>query len=323
MPVRWANGDGTIVWMSSAMGVRIGWAQLPRHVRRAVEAIVGGSVVEAVSQAGGFSPGAADRVRTSDGRRAFVKAVSPAQNPDSPEMYRREARVTAALPAHAPVPAFLGCHDDGTWVALVLEDIEGRHPATPWLSEELGRVLDTLDELAAGSTPAPVPDLPTAAHYLAEDFAGWRRVAADTPNDLDPWVAGHLDELCALADRGLAALTGDTLVHADVRADNILLGTDATVRLVDWPHACRGPAWLDTLLLLVNVRLYGGHDTGALLARCAASRDDLVAVLAAVTGFCIDAARRPPPPGLPTVRAFQQAQADATMGWLREELAAR
>jgi len=30
-----------------------------------------------------------------------------------------------------------------------------------------------------------------------------------------------------------------------------------------------------------------------------------------------DATRRPPPPGLPTVRAFQQAQLDVTLDWLR------
>ena len=35
--------------------------------------------------------------------------------------------MTAALPASVPAPGLLGCHDDGYRVALVLEDIEGRH----------------------------------------------------------------------------------------------------------------------------------------------------------------------------------------------------
>ncbi|MGH3427861.1 MAG: hypothetical protein ACRDQZ_09895 [Mycobacteriales bacterium] len=81
--------------MTSASGVRIGWAELPHEVRSDVEVIVGGVVVEAVSQVGGFSPGTADRVRTADGRRAFVKAVSPAQNERSPELHRHEARTTS------------------------------------------------------------------------------------------------------------------------------------------------------------------------------------------------------------------------------------
>jgi aminoglycoside phosphotransferase (APT) family kinase protein len=304
--------------------VRIGWAELPEPVRRAVEQIVGGPVVEAVSQPGGFSPGTADRVRTADGRRAFVKAVSPAQNALSPGLHRREAQVTAALPAGAPVPELLGCYDDGTWVALVLQDVPGRHPKTPWVADELTRVLATLEELATFLTPSPVPDLVSAAQLLGDDLAGWRRIQADPPADLDPWAAQRLPQLCTLADHGLASLTGDTVAHTDVRADNLLLGPDGTVTIVDWPWACRGPAWLDTLLLLVNVRLFGGHDTHALLTKLAATTgaqpDDLLAVLVGLAGFFTDYARKPPPPGLPTVRAFQRAQASALLPWLSEAL---
>src|SRR5262249_44421217 len=148
-----------------------------------------------------------------NGRRAFVKAVSPAQNERSPALHRQEALVTGALPAYAPVPRLLGCYDDGDWIVLVLQDIEGRHPATPWLADELELVLATLDGLARSLTPSPLPNLQTAAESLAEDFAGWRRICDDPPADLHTWVDLYLDELCALADRGLAALGGDTLVH--------------------------------------------------------------------------------------------------------------
>lgn len=309
--------------MVSAAGVRIGWADLPAEIRCVVESVLGGAVVEAVSQVGGFSPGTADRVRTADGRRAFVKAVSAEQNPHTPILHRGEAAVMAAMPGWAPVPKLLGYHDDGRWVALVLEDIDGRHPKTPWQHDDLGRVLAMLDDFAAQATPSPVPNLSTAAESFADDFAGWRRIAADPPPDLHPWTARHLDELCASAERGLATLAGDTLLHTDLRADNIMLSTDGAIALVDWPWACRGPSWLDTLFLLINVRLYGGHDTSALLTeranRYGAARDDLLAVLAAAAGRFTDLARQPPPPGLPTVRAFQRAQADALLSWLREE----
>jgi aminoglycoside phosphotransferase (APT) family kinase protein len=305
-----------------ASGIRIGWSDLPQRVRRAVEEIIGDRVVEAVSQRGGFSPGTADRVRTATGRRAFVKAVSPAQNADSPVMHRREARITAALPDEAPVPRLLGCHDDGYWVALVLADVPGRQPATPWLPDELTAVLAALDELAARLTPCAVPGLPTAAERLGVDLAGWHRIRAEPPADLDPWLAGHLDELCRLAERGLAALTGDTLTHTDIRADNLLISDDGSVTFVDWPWACLGPAWLDTLLLLINVRLFGDRRTEQLLADrpAVAGVDplDVTGVLAGLAGFFADGARRPPPPGLPTLRAFQHAQAEVTISWLRE-----
>lgn len=310
--------------MVTAAGVRIGWSNLPARVRSAVESILGAAVVSAVSQPGGFSPGSADRIRLADGRRAFVKAVSSAQNPHSPGIHRREARVAAALPASVPAPRLLGCYDDGEWVALVLADVEGRHPRTPWLTSELDLVLAMLARLGAVPVPAALADLPTVAEQLAFDFAGWERIAADPPPRLDPWVARHLDGLRELADRALTALSGQSLVHVDIRADNLLLGADGTVTLVDWPWASRGPAWLDTLTLLINVRLYGGHDTEALLARCPVARGvapvDVTAVLAGWAAFFTDITRQPPPPGLPTVRAFQRAQAEAVISWLRERL---
>ncbi len=58
------------------VGVRIGWTDLPIDVRGAVEVIVGGAVVEAVSQVGGFSPGTADRVRTADGRQDLIAVLT-------------------------------------------------------------------------------------------------------------------------------------------------------------------------------------------------------------------------------------------------------
>ncbi|MEV2241935.1 phosphotransferase [Micromonospora sp. NPDC049891] len=301
---------------------RLRWHQLPADVRSAVEKIIGDRVVEAVSQPGGYSPGTADRVVTANGRRAFVKAASPAQNPDTPDMHRAEARITAALPAYAPTPRLLGCHDDGHWVALVLTDVDGRHPVTPWQAEELDAVLGALERMSSALTPSPVAQVPVIAERLAEEFAGWRRVVDDPPPELNPWAQAHLDELCQWADRGLASMTGDTLCHVDVRADNLLVDRAGRVTVVDWPWAARGPAWLDTAMLLLDVRLQGGHDTEALLRRlpltAAVDPDVVTGLYAGLAGFFTDRARLPPPPGIPTLRAFQHAQAEVLLAWLAE-----
>ncbi|MFC4150547.1 phosphotransferase family protein [Micromonospora mangrovi] len=310
--------------MTSATRSRIGWADLPPAIRAAVEELLGDRVVEAVSQVGGYSPGTADRVRTVGGRRAFVKAVSPALNEHSPGLHRQEARIAAALPPHAPAPRLLGTHDDGDWVVLVFADVDGRTPATPWRADELAAVLTALERMAAALTPAPVPAAPTAADQLRDDFAGWHRITGDPPADLDPWARRRLPELVGAAATGLAALTGDTLCHLDVRADNLLIEVDGAVSVVDWPWACRGPAWLDTVLLLINVELHGGHDTEALLRACPVTAgvdpDAVTGVLAGFAGFFLDGSRRPPPTGIPTVRAFQRAQGEAVLSWLRRRL---
>ena len=188
-----------------AAGVRITWSDLPPEVRLAVEDLLGDRVVETWSQAGGFSPGTADRVVTSSGRRAFVKAVSSAQNADTPGLHRREAAITARMPATPHTPRLLGSFDDGDWVALVMEDVEGRHPRTPWDRSELDEVLKSLTSLGATLTPTPVRDLPFAANDLAGDFAGWQRIIADRPAVLDPWCAIRLSALAESAQRGLEA----------------------------------------------------------------------------------------------------------------------
>ncbi|MET8833001.1 phosphotransferase [Micromonospora sp. NPDC004540] len=310
--------------MTSLTKSRIRWTDLPGHIRAAVEEILGDRVVAAESQDGGFSPGTADRVRTAGGGRAFVKAVSPAQNDRSPTLHRAEARIAAALPPAAPAPRLLGSHDDGDWIALVFTDVEGRHPVTPWDTGELAAVLSTLEALAGVLTPAPAAVVTTATEQLGQDFGGWRRIAADPPADLDPWARGRLPELCAATDRGLAALAGETLCHLDVRADNLLIGPDGGVTVVDWPWACRGPAWLDSLLVLVNVQVHGGHDPEALLAARPLTAEvdhaDVTGVLAGFTGFFLDGARQPPPPGIPTVRAFQRLQGDALLPWLARRM---
>lgn len=181
-----------------ATGVRHHWSGLPAPVREAVEDILGARVVQARSQSGGFSPGVAARVRLVDGRRAFVKAVSAEANPGSPDLHRAEARHTAALPPGVPAPRLLGSYDDGTHVALVLEDIDGRQPRVPWDAAELDRVLAAVGELGAVLTPAPI-DAPAAADRKARMFSGWRALSAggDTGR-LDPWAARNLGLLAEL-----------------------------------------------------------------------------------------------------------------------------
>ncbi|MDD0857289.1 phosphotransferase [Arthrobacter alpinus] len=56
-----------------------------------------------------------------------------------------------------------------------------------------------------------------------------------------------------LAALGTGFLAGESLVHGDLRADNILL-TEHGVVLLDWPWAARGAAWVEGLSVLLNVK---------------------------------------------------------------------
>ncbi|WP_238012798.1 phosphotransferase [Dactylosporangium sp. AC04546] len=292
---------------------RIGWDDLPDQVRHGVEDILGAPVASAVSQPGGFSPGTADRVTTRAGSRAFVKAVGAALNEVSPVMHRAEARVTAALPASTPTPRLLGFYDDGDWVALVFEDVDGRPPHVPWRPDELEAALEALRRL-----PVPVTGLPPLASQIA--FDGWRNLKADRARGLDPWAAARLDELAAWADRGTAALAGTSLVHGDLRSDNLLIRADGSVVVVDWPFGSAGPPWFDTLSLILNVRLYGGTLPDSVLDSFAPDPDDVTGCVAGLAAFFTDRARLPAPPALPTLRRFQHDQSVVMLEWLRERL---
>lgn len=305
-----------------AAGVRTDWRALPQRVRDAIEQRLGSSVVSAVSQPGGFSPGLAARIQTAAGMRVFIKAVGSDANPLAPTFHRREAHIAALLPPDVPVPRLLWSFDegDGGWVALAFEDIEGRQPHQPWQAGELDRVLDALLQVSAALTPSPVPiDLAgEAGGSVVFNRGWWRRLRDDPPSGLDPWSRRHAPALAEIEAGAPAAVAGDTLLHLDIRADNLLLTPDR-VLVVDWPHARIGAAWVDLVCFAPSVAMQGGPAPEDLMQRHPAGRTAeagaLTAAVVALAGFFIWGSLQPPPPGLPTLRAFQASQGAVARDW--------
>ena len=310
--------------------VRAPWSQLPPHVLAEVEQLLDFPVVRAVSQAGGFSPGVAARVRGPHGERAFVKAASGAVNAESLLMHRREARLTPLLPSSLGSPCLLGTYDDGDWVALVLEEVDGRPPRLPWQEADLTAALAVLDQLA--EVPAPA-GLPTAVEVLATDFGGWAQLAAGPEpvpslsgemTWLSAWEARNLARLAELEQSWPDACAGRSWLHLDVRADNLLLRPDGSAVLVDWPSLGSGNPVLDLVAFAPSAVRDGAPPAQELLRRTNAGRladPDLVTVLVcAVAGYFQHRRRQPPPAGMPTVRASQAAQGDVALAWLRQRL---
>lgn len=298
-------------------GVRLAWAEVPAVVHAWVEQVLEAEVIDARSQQGGFSPGVAQRVVAANGRRGFVKAVGREQNVDSPGLLRREADVLGAMPDDAGVPALLASYDDGDWVGLLIEDVEGRHPRVPWQDDEVRATFIALRELGQHRAPS---DWPALEDHLADMFAAWPRIDVAPLNGLDPWLADRFDDLGAHSEAVLPRLAGQTIVHMDTRSDNLLVTPQGRVRIVDWPWASRGTPWFDAVTLLVNLELYGGVDATRyvpVVRDLGASDEDIAGVLAGMCGYFTEAATRPPPPGLPTVRTFQAAQGRACVGLLQ------
>jgi aminoglycoside phosphotransferase (APT) family kinase protein len=186
----------------------------------------------------------------------------------------------------------------------------------------LDRVVTALAGMHERLTPNPSDVAAPAAEGLRSVFGGWR-ILADGDTDgtgLNEWSRRHLGRLAALESAWPEACAGDTLLHVDLRSDNMLLTHDSVV-FVDWPHAAVGPPVLDVLAWAPSVNLEGGPDPDELLARHPAARSadpEVVTVLvAALAGFLVQRSLLPPPPGLPTLRAFQGAQGEVALRWLR------
>lgn len=309
--------------MERAQGKRIAWEHIPRRVRAAVEERLGDRVVEAHNQQGGFSPGLAARLLTAGGARIFLKASGPELNPLTPSIHRHEARIAAALPAGAPVSRFLWLYDEGEggWVALAFADVAGRLPAHPWDRGELERVVAAIAEMHEALTPCPL-DLPSAGSRIVATLNGWAKLHGDE-SGLDAWSRRHLNTLIELEREAPNASAGNTMLHLDLRADNILL-TDSDVVIVDWPGAAVGAPWVDMVGMAPSVVLEGGPEPVEFFAMhpaaSAAEPRNVDAVLASFAGFFTANALQPPPPGLPTLRAFQAAQGEVARRWLADRL---
>ena len=295
---------------------RLEWAHLPPHIRAEVERHCGAPVTVAESQTAGFTPGFASVLTCADGSRHFVKAASLKAQRLFAESYREEARKLAALPPTAPAARLEWIHDADDWFVLGLEYVESRQPQRPWRRADLDGVLDALELVADVLTPPPATLAldPIATEFA--DFPGYWDRLRTTRSDL-----GHLEEAAALAARFPEVCGGDTLVHTDVRDDNILIRADGTALLCDWNWPSVGAAWLDTVFVMIGPR-GDGLDVESVLSErrltCDLPAETIDAVLALLAGYFFRQCEEPVPPTSPHLRDAQRWQGDVCWAWLCE-----
>ena len=196
-------------------------------------------------------------------------------------------------------PRVLG-FEDGPVPLLVLEDLVDAYWPPPWREGDVELVLATLAEVS--SVHASLPPL--------EQENDWRAIAADPAPFLATglrdagWLERNLPDLIAAADT--APLVGDSVIHCDVRSDNLCI-KDGRCILVDWNHARVGNPKFDIAFWAPSLTLEQGPPPESL------GVDELAVPVA---GFFAARAGLPAPAGAPTVRAFQRAQAAVALDWL-------
>lgn len=302
--------------------MRVHWNDVPAEVRAALEQRLGARVVDAITQPSGFSPGLAARLVLDDGRRVFLKAVSQEANPDTHDIHRREARILASLPQRVPAPRLLWSFDELGWVALCLQDIDGRHPHEPWTDGDLELVVASVEKMSRELTPTPVETEQNVPEFFERTVNGWGVALRRGEDRLDPWIGRSLARLAELEALAPEAVVGESLVHCDVRADNLLIEDDH-VYVLDWPWARVGAAWIDLVAMAPSVAMQGGPRPEEFLSRLdmrGVPASAIDAVVCSLAGYFTVRALEPAPQGIPTVRAFQAAQGREAVAWLRERL---
>jgi aminoglycoside phosphotransferase (APT) family kinase protein len=296
-------------------GRRLGLDDLPASVLAWLEGELGAPVAASRTQVGGFSSGVAARVVARDGGTAFVKAVDDSVNADTPDLFRHEAAVLRALPETTYRATLRASYDDGRWVALLLDDVEGEHPDLDD-DTDMAAVRAALVAQAAELTPDPValpgPDLAASA-------ARWhRRVARaldEDPSHFPGWFVAERDAVLARLASLPGRLPPESWVHLDVRDDNLLVRPDGSAVVVDWGMSRSGPSWIDQVLLAAHRvdrrdfddQVAGIAAYGESAARGASLQDDVTDLLLAL-GASLAALRDRPMPGLPGIDEFRRRE---------------
>lgn len=294
---------------------RLEWAHLPPMVRTAIERRIGTRVVADHSQGSGFTPGFASVLVGADGSHLFVKAASTIAQKMFADSYRVEATRLRTLPPGTPAPRLLWSQETEDWVLLGIEYVDGRPPARPWIEADLELCSQMLLDCARELTPAPGIGVATAAEEFVDWPGLWSRI--DHP---------RAEEFGALAARYADVLSGETLVHCDVRDDNILIlesdaGPHRTGQAVvcDWNWPVVGAAWFDSLVLLIGPR-GDGLDVDAFIARhpllSEVPAEHIDIALALLLGYFAASADLPHRSNSPYLRSAQAWQRDVIDDWL-------
>ena len=314
----------------SASKDRLRWDEIPAPVQAEIEKLIGGTVVTTQNCPGGFSPGFASRLTLADGRRVFVKAMDADAWPEQAVIHRAEALITAVLPATVPAPQLLGTFDNGHWVVLAFEDVDGTQPSQPWNPTDLDRVVAAVSQLARTVTPSPI-----ALPHDHPRLGGWAELARDRSRlthlaDHSRWAADNITHLIRLEEEGLAAAQGSSLVHFDLYPHNILL-MPRRVLFVDWPHARLGAPVLDLVTVLSSAAadridpepVLRNHAGTAEVGTAELEPATIDATLAAHAGFLFGSGLSPTPPGLEPITEAKIHLGHGAVSWLQQRLTDR
>jgi hypothetical protein len=227
-------------------------------LRQTVEEALGQQVLSWRRPELGLSAAERFSVDLADGSRLFVKA---AVDRDTERWLRNEhaALESVRAPYQPCLRAFV--ERDGDFPILLTEDLSharwpASHAGVAWRDGDIDRVLSVVKEIARAE---PSPGLPVLGMEAPTRY--WRAFIESPAEFLGlglcnaDWLM-KFGPLLTEAESNLSK-SGRSLVHGDVRSDNICLLPDRVV-FVDWSNCGRGSCDTDLAELLPTLHLEGG-----------------------------------------------------------------
>jgi hypothetical protein len=324
-----------------------GWREVPASLVAEIERIAKAPIANAEIAWGGYSPSASFHLTLGDGRRLFVKGTHPGQTREGRLSLAQEIKNYRALPIlDGLAPDFIGTAEEGDWSMLLLEAIPETGKALPWSRAKLARLAAALAAFYDRARPEAARwSRPDSYRSLAVDLtdpdSGWLLLARSPEEQAGllslfqdraaarAWLERALPPLVELQAAAPALLhpkedRAVSLIHLDLRSDNLLFRPDGAPVLLDWSYLTPGPVALDAVFFAPSVEGEGGPPAGETVALFERAmnlrfplRDQQVA-LAFAAGYFADKAWLPPPPGLPRLRWVQRMQLAVCLRWAEE-----
>jgi hypothetical protein len=264
-------------------------------------------------QGGGYSLALRLKATFPDASTAFVKAAT---NPWTTGFLRQERHAYTHLGTQPFLPEFLGFDDgdDRNLPLMVLEDLTGAFWPPPWTPARIDAVRATLEQVHA---IVPPPGLPTLEADHRQSLTCWHEVAESPALFLAlglcdaTWLERALPRL--LEAEAALDLSGEALLHMDIRSDNLCFRADGSAVIVDWNWACSGAANADLACWVPSLASEGGPLPETLLPHGGPWAAGLAGYFAAHAGL-------PPPEGAPRVREVQLSQLKTSLPWAARAL---
>ncbi|WAC11422.1 phosphotransferase [Dyadobacter pollutisoli] len=231
----------------------------PQYLRDLLEAAVGQKSMRWTVPDCGLSSAHRFVVQLETNHSVFVKAATDEET----EQWLRTEHSVLSAGAGNFMPDIIDWLDPpGMRPVLITEDLSkaywpASHAGVTWRKGDFDLFFDGLKELSAFKTDLTLPKLKNPTTPLWSEIADDPTLFLQLQLCSEQWLSKSIGTLIQAENN--VNLTGDRLVHGDVRSDNICFAGSQLI-LVDWSHAARGNALHDLAHLLPTLHLEGGPE---------------------------------------------------------------